>query len=94
MMMELSVFVEQNPKRVHYMEWPTCDLYDAIVWSPKSNHQHNLIDLLDVLEKGPFNVKGRIKSIPENLKEFGIATRTILFLLETRASKLTLKVPE
>ncbi|EPS39225.1 hypothetical protein H072_6999 [Dactylellina haptotyla CBS 200.50] len=73
-MMELSVFAEQNPNHVHYMEWPTCDLYDAIVWSPKSSHENHLIDLLDVLEKGPFNVKGRIKSIPDELKEFGTAT--------------------
>ncbi|KAF3928949.1 hypothetical protein AA313_de0208170 [Arthrobotrys entomopaga] len=71
-MLELSVFTEQNPNELHYMQWPTCDLYDAIVWSPKSSHQEYLIDLLDVLEKGPFNVKGTIKTIPDDLKEFAL----------------------
>ena len=63
--------MEQNPNELHYMQWPTCDLYDAIVWSPKSSHKEYLIDLLDVLERGPFNVRGRINSIPDELKEFG-----------------------
>ncbi|KAK6533438.1 hypothetical protein TWF694_002379 [Orbilia ellipsospora] len=71
-MLELSVFMEQNPNELHYMQWPTCDLYDAIVWSPKSSHEGYLIDLLDVLEKGPFNVKGTIKTIPDDLKEFAL----------------------
>ncbi|KAF3903434.1 hypothetical protein ABW20_dc0101659 [Dactylellina cionopaga] len=70
MMLELSAFKEQNPRHLDYADWPTFDLYDAIVWSPKSTHKSHLIDLLDVLEKGPFNVKGRFKSIPTEFKEY------------------------
>ncbi|KAF3930584.1 hypothetical protein ABW19_dt0204482 [Dactylella cylindrospora] len=70
MMLELMAFREQNPKEVHPDEWPTCDLYDAYVQSKNSSRDDGLIDLLDVLEKGPFTVKGFIRKIPEELEEF------------------------
>ncbi|KAJ6261961.1 hypothetical protein Dda_2760 [Drechslerella dactyloides] len=69
-MLETHALKEQNPKIVHPDDWPTCDLYDAIVTSKKSSHKDGLIDLLDVLEKGPFHVKGRIRTIPDELQEF------------------------
>lgn len=70
-MLELSALVEQNPKDVHYDDWPTFDLYEATVTSPKSDLEGGLIDLLDVLEKGPFTVKGRIRSYEKHLAKFG-----------------------
>ncbi|KAK6350156.1 hypothetical protein TWF696_006400 [Orbilia brochopaga] len=69
-MLETHALKEPNPKKVHPDNWPTCDLYDAIVTSKKSTHKDGLIDLLDVLEKGPFHVKGRIRTISDELKEF------------------------
>ncbi|KAF3908587.1 hypothetical protein ABW21_db0209228 [Orbilia brochopaga] len=69
-MLETHALKEPNPKKVHPDEWPTCDLYDAIVTSKKSTHKDGLIDLLDVLEKGPFHVKGRIRTISNELREF------------------------
>ncbi|KAF3134156.1 hypothetical protein TWF703_006489 [Orbilia oligospora] len=70
MLVELSVLRELNPNEISHDDWPTLDLEDAFVWSPKSTHPNNLIDLLDVLEKGPFTVEGRIKDAPDELKEF------------------------
>ncbi|KAK6508254.1 hypothetical protein TWF506_010351 [Arthrobotrys conoides] len=70
MLVELSVLRELNPNEISHDDWPTLDLEDAFVWSPKSTHPNNLIDLLDVLEKGPFTVEGRIKDAPDGLKEF------------------------
>ncbi|KAK6512149.1 hypothetical protein TWF481_001041 [Arthrobotrys musiformis] len=70
MLVELSVLRELNPTQISHDDWPTIDLEDAFVWSPKSTHPDHLIDLLDVLEKGPFTVEGRIKDVPETLKEF------------------------
>ncbi|EWC48567.1 hypothetical protein DRE_01789 [Drechslerella stenobrocha 248] len=69
-MLELTALKEQNPNKVHPDDWPTCDLYDATVTSKKSSRTDGLIDLLDVLEKGPFHVKGRIRTISGKLEEF------------------------
>ncbi|KAK6348940.1 hypothetical protein TWF730_009701 [Orbilia blumenaviensis] len=70
MLVELSVLKELNPNEISHDDWPTVDLEDAFVWSRKSTHPDHLIDLLDVLEKGPFTVEGRIKDVPEGLEEF------------------------
>ncbi|RVD86519.1 uncharacterized protein DFL_004790 [Arthrobotrys flagrans] len=70
MLVELSVLKELNPNEISHDDWPTIDLEDAFVWSPKSTHPNNLIDLLDVLEKGPFTVEGRIRDVPDGLRGF------------------------
>ncbi|KAK6526858.1 hypothetical protein TWF281_010055 [Arthrobotrys megalospora] len=77
MLVELSVLMELNPNEISHDDWPTIDLQDAIVWSPKSTHPNNLIDLLDVLEKGPFTVEGKIGDVPDGLKEFACKPATV-----------------
>lgn len=49
-------------------EWPLLELTNATVTRKNKKHRDGLEDLLDVEERGPFEVRGTLSKIPDNLK--------------------------
>lgn len=65
-MFEANAFFPVN-KELDQEEWPLMELTDAIVFTSKRNTATELEDLLDVQDRGPFRIEGKLSPISDDL---------------------------